>query len=479
MREANISDNSDREVSVDLQLYLEREISDRDYLDSVKPETFLNMLMSLEKDIPLSQDYLNRIAQVAYERYKARNIEQDIPPLAILPDSVTAKEVRKILGDRINYALVFGAESVYFQDTVHALSVDSRGLDGPNILGVHTDWLSADGQRFRRAMLVDETGSVIEMAFQRPVAINVVQILHLPLKNEMQIHRKLSRLFQNNGILQINPYHGGSERGDDKSWSHELWSQHRSEIPRYVLIPRGSSSEQILDLLGNFIGQIKVSSVVVQPNKGTEGRKVKKFDNISQLCGPVVKYIENQILPEDDAIIREKRGNVRYKAPSDFPVNITFRINVAWNGWEFVAESGYAQIAKDKDTFPASRGRDGKIIGINDAFNCLYYQKGGEWIRLILADADIEAIKMAAVKAATSLNSGLKIEDYLKHLGVDIILEVKENDIIPVVLEANSRPAGLSYSCEIVGISAKKPRLGISSEIFRFLELNMVKSKNE
>lgn len=474
-----------RDISIELQYYLEDEIQRKNILDPVVPADFLNILLSSKKSIPSDRGYLNRIAQVAYERYTARRITHDAPTITIVPVPFTKQQTEKLLGDRLNYVVIFGAESIYFQDTVHALAVDSYYSGGVNVLGVDIDWISPSGESVERAIIVDETGLVKEVALEESVPIHIVQILHLPLKSERQIHRKLSIQFHDRGILQINPYADSSERADDKSWTHNLWNQWEQEIefPKYTLIPQGSSQEEIFEILNLFAKKILNSDLVVQTNRGTEGHKVEKFFVGKNLKTPstflpIVKYIIDQILPEDDAIVRERRGNVRYRdaenhAPNLF-VNVSFRINVAWNGSAFAAESGYAQVAKDDKTFPASRGRSGNIVDINKALANLYYLRGGRWTRLILRSEDIKAMETAAIRAAHALIAGLNVENYLKLMGIDILMEVKEQkeaifSVIPVVLEANSRPAGLSHSSEIVGISDKKPQPRISKEIFRFL----------
>jgi len=458
----------DEDISIALQHYLEAEVQRRKPANPVTPADFLEMLLSSDAGfgIPIDRDYLTRIAQVAHERHTARRVDRDAPTLTIDPKLLTKRQMSEILGDRLNYVLVFGAESIYFQDTVHALALDGRRHGGVNVLGVHINWISHDGRSVKRALIEDENGLVKEMAFAEPVPVHVVQILHLPLKNERRIHRELSRRFCDSGILQINPY-AASDRADNKAQTHALLEQCEQEIasPKYALIKQGSPSSEIIKRLKSLVEDTQSHELVVQPNRGTEGRKVEKFDggNLSQ----IVEYIKAQILPEDDAIVREKRGNVRYK---DRLLNVAFRVNVAWNGSEFAAESGYAQIAKDEMTFAASRGRGGEIVDINEALSELYCFRDGKWVRFIPMGEDVAAIKDAAIKAAHALNAGLEADDYLKLMGIDILLEVdRAGHLTPVVLEANPRPAGLSHSSEIMGISSRKPQPRVSLEVFRFL----------
>ncbi len=397
--------------------------------------------------------------------------------LTIVSTPLTRQRTYELLADRLNYVVIFGAESIYFQDTIHALATDSSDSGGVNVLGAHIDWISSNGKSIMRALAVGKDGLVKEMAFEEPVTIHVAQILHLPLKHERQLHRKLSIWFRDRGIPQINPYEGGSERADDKAWTHDLWDRYGQNIssPGHVLIPQHNSPEEIARKLNAFIQNARKWDLVVQPNRGTEGRKVEKFaiGECPKPQSPIVRYIKDHILPEDDAIVREQRGNVRYmdSASGSF-LNVALRINVAWNGSELVAESGYAQIAKDEGTFPASRGRGGSIIDINDAIANLYYQADGRWIRLIPADQDVAAMRTAAINAAYGLNAGLDLDRYLKFVGIDILLEAEHTganalNVIPVVLEANPRPAGLSQSSEIIGVSARKAHLRVSKEIFR------------
>jgi len=151
--------------------------------------------------------------------------------------------------------------------------------------------------------------------------------------------------------------------------------------------------------------------------------------------------------------------------------NTTFRINVAWNGREFVAESGYAQVARDENTFPASRGRGGKIVDINHALSCLYYFKDNTWKRFIPTEDNISKIKSSAVDAAYRLNVDLPQSEYLKFMGIDIILEANDTNMTPIFLEANPRPAGLAQSTEIIGISNREPTPLVSKGIFHYLIL--------
>lgn len=456
---------NDEELSLSLQKYLEITFQNKRN-SSLKLNDFLYALYSL-KDISSDHDYMLRVAQVGYERHIGIVSGYEPPYLIIKKNAVNKDEV---LGDRLNFVIVFGAESIYFQDTISAIALDNlRCGNIVNVLGVHIEWLSNDYRYINRALLVGETGIVKEIAFNNPVPLNIVQILHLPTKNEIHIHKELSKHFREANIYQINPYENASERADDKSYTHKLLYQHNIISPDHIIIPKNSLPRNITSILRNF----NKNSVVVLPNKGTEGQKVEKFDlpNNVEITEntPIVKYLQDHILPYDDAIIREKRGNVKYFNGSEY-LDVTFRVNVFWNGIRFIAESGYAQLAKDEHTFPASRGRGGSIIDINKSFGNLYYFRNNTWKKLMLSEDDIDKIKSSAENSAFAINDGLDVKNFLKAMGIDVILEVDER-VNPILLEINPRPAGLSCSYKVAGISEHASVLMVSTELFRIFNV--------
>jgi hypothetical protein len=78
-------------------------------------------------------------------------------------------------------------------------------------------------------------------------------------------------------------------------------------------------------------------------------------------------------------------------------------------------------------------------------------------------------VKKTAVNAASLLNERLTPIEYIKFLGIDILLEVSFSPagVIPVVLEANSRPAGLAQSYKITRMNGtKKPELMVAYGLF-------------
>ena len=231
---------------VALQHYLESEVQRGNVSNSITDADFLQILQAKIGVLPYTdKNYLLRIAQVAYERYTAQNVIADAPTMIIIPTPLNSQQMDDLLGDRRNYVLAFAAESIFFQDTVHALATDSHYCGEVNVLGAHIDWLSADDSGVNRAIIMDGDGIVKEVGFHRPVSIHVIQILHLPLKNECQLHRDLSARF-GKGIIKINPF-DSSKRADNKACTHSFWNQYEREIvsPKHILIPQGSSWDEI------------------------------------------------------------------------------------------------------------------------------------------------------------------------------------------------------------------------------------------
>lgn len=414
--------------------------------------------------------YLRRVAEISIERLHAG---PDAPSLRISPNPVLPDTLRGI-----NFGLVFSAETIYFQDTVLALQTDEEGSrpEGAlriNVLGIRADWLARDGRGARRALHVDGSGRIREVGFEKPLPLDIIGVSHLPRVRERALHEEISCTCARAGIEQINPYET-SLRADDKAWTHRLWGAQGIPAPTFCVIPRRSEGKRILSLLREFLKTMwrtKYVDIVLQPNTGTEGAGVERFriqgDEFRTMDGmhPAVLHAAS-LASSDDVLVREARGNVRFLSPDGGYRTVTFRINVAWNGRGFVAESGYAQVAPEEETFVASRGRGGEIVGIGDALSNLWRLGPRGWERLILRKEEIGCIKRRAVEAVEALHSGLDEGVCLKLVGVDVLLEV---GALPIALEVNPRPAGLAQSGEIPEILNVRGKPRISVGLFEYM----------
>jgi hypothetical protein len=455
-----------------------------------------------------NEEYLTRVKNMILER--RQSLDSSAPCLRIAAYPMTREQIDNRLGERPNLGLIFGAESIYFQDTVHGLQNDAL-MEEPftpvNVLGVHYRWLTENGKETRRALLTDENGFIKDVLFERNVPLHAVQILHLPQKKEMEIHRQISAQYHKKNILQINPWHVSFQRADNKFMSYTLW-KNKINTPASCLIAKNTSHFKTKEILEKFSKEISRNKIIVLPNQGTEGLLVRPFDmENSQEMDNAINYICEHILPLDDCLVRETQGNTfclvqETVVPEYRPLSL--RIHVAWDGKEYHAESGYVQISNNQYNPITSLSQGGKIIPLSEAFLNLYYQKLDKernviWEKYLLKDDDILQIKNVACHAILLVNQGLDKEDYLKFAGIDLLLEVEERNIemasgkkrthsrrrefnlTPIVLEINPRPAGLAHSYQLsidkLRDGMKCPKLKISRSLFQYIRAMMKKEK--
>jgi hypothetical protein len=213
---------------------------------------------------------------------------------------------------------------------------------------------------------------------------------------------------------------------------------------------------------------------------GTEGDGVALFK--ATACREIARYIKDRIGPDSEALIREERGNVRFLPETEKEKGgrrIALRINVAWNGRNFVAESGYAQVARDEDHFVASRGRGGALVPLSTALAHLYRATDDGWVRVTPSEDDLARIRQTAVYAAQALNEGNCESEYIKLLGIDLLVEVDEAGRFTLLaLEANPRPAGLAQSWELPRTLREAVEPKVTFGLFDFIRKQGSKSRD-
>ena len=402
--------------------------------------------------VPLlsSSPYRGRLLDVAIERLR---VGSDAPSLRLAPRPLQPE------CDVAAFGLIFGAEAVLFQDTVLALQADARTEHGPEglgigVLGIHHTWLD-DEMRANRALVVDRPGRVCEVAFEKPCTLDVVQVLHLARDDEIERHEALSSDLHRAGVPQVNPYALPTQRADNKMLACEAFQRFADtktlRTPETRLVRRGSAPSDVAAAMRALLAGEAERLFVAQPAHGTEGRQVEagrvqaNDPDIPTGRHALVSHAVDEVLTRDDLILRVARGNVRVVEDGQ-RLPVTFRVNVAWDGQAFVAESGFAQVAQDEQAFVASRGRGGRLMPLDDALRALCYWAGTNWRRIAPSDIDLARIRVASENAMLALNHGVSEADYLQHAGVDLVLEAGESGILPVVLEVNARPAGLAGS---------------------------------
>ncbi|OGS27619.1 MAG: hypothetical protein A2297_02625 [Elusimicrobia bacterium RIFOXYB2_FULL_48_7] len=428
--------------------------------------------MSVPQDI----SYLERAGEAKAEKLL---LGDNADELFVEPAPVTDARFEK----NRNFGLIFGAESILIQDTILAFQTDeitSRPSGGPeiNILGVHYKWLT-DGGRAKRALIVDlETLIVKDVVFSEPVSLDFTQILHLPSSNERQLHETLSQTFSKiSKITQLNSYSGVSQRADDKMRAYELLkADGKTVVPATILIKKSEKPESVRGAVKKIAGSIS-GSIVVQPNTGTEGKNVRKFD----AAEAAADYILKNIFLDDDALVREERGNLYCLVPGQEDRGyrrVVLRVNACYNGSGFSAESWYAQVAGDEKSFVTSPSSGGSVMYVDKIAGGFYYKTGqkqvksAKFAKFALGAEEIKTITDTVAECALAVNAGLDEKTSLKMMGIDIIPEIKleagELKLLPVVLDINPRPAGLARLREI-SAAGSNPAPMISHSLFTWL----------
>jgi hypothetical protein len=203
----------------------------------------------------------------------------------------------------------------------------------------------------------------------------------------------------------------------------------------------------------------RFSEIVVKPNRGTEGEQVAFL----QRGQPQVKELLEAHLvscwQKGVAIVQQRRDGVFFRNPTQ-GINqaLALRLIVVFDGERYYLESGYAQLGQ-YEGHPASCGRGGHIIPIDKALSGLAYRNKAVRIE----PKDWGKIRMQAERAA-GLFRGLML------MGLDILLDYDNHgNVIPVFLEANPCPAGLSHSRFLTADPYVPASVGISLKLWEGL----------
>ncbi len=374
------------------------------------------------------EEFLRRVSDVALERIVT---EPAAPELCIaLGDALGPAESRAMLRGRTNVGVVFAA-TPGFTNELHTLMVDASdgnvGSDGRrllNVVGVRADWIGPKNTA-RRAILDDGQGGLVETDLSPPVALDAVLFLCLG-DSERNVHRALSDRFAE--ALRLNPYETAA-KCDDKLVTHVRLKAASVTTPPCLLVEGGTDAASLDRSVSLFVGETGSHRLVAQPRFGTEGAGVTPFEWSPAKSAEVVATLVRLQREHGDLVVRPLVGNVRFGSPS---VSADLRINVAWNGAAFVAESAYLQVARDPIEVASSPGRGGRIVKLSE----------GALDGLALDDDEVGRVLAEAEKAATAFWSG----EPCCLVGVDVKLERGPKGLEAWVLDVNPRPSGLGYS---------------------------------
>lgn len=351
------------------------------------------------------------------------------------------------------HALVFSAYP-HAANELYPLLIDAyvAGLQTAccpsyQVVGVHEQWLCDGG--FRRAILfTEEDQGLLEANIDNHPRIRSAQVLALDLAEEHAAHRRIeSRL---PGIPLLNPS-GGAARLDDKIWTGRCWQLAGLATPAFAVL---RPNDDWRTTMQHFAGGRK--TLVVKPVDGTEGRQVavlREGEWPSQVAEPLLAMADCD--------------TVRYHA-GNLPVRCTVRLNVCWDGSAAQVESGYAQVAGERDGI-ASAGRGGRIISLAELWSGLCRADGtsitpepADWMRLL------DTARDGATALATALGATMPALT-----GLDLLLDADVHDRLqPILLEANPRPSGMCHS-RFVADDGPGDEPGVSGKLWHHIRNNL------
>lgn len=401
-----------------------------------------NALLRSLTAVPL---YRRRLVDLALEAV----LSEPLAPEILLQSAATAwQALAAALPGTWNHAVIF-ASAAFFAHEFHPLAVDAcvhdcgrHGSPRINLLAAHADWLTGDGGLTRVLYLDLASGRLVETDLEVPLRPDSIQFLCLG-HAERELHAALARRFD---CLQANPA-PASALADDKAATLAAWSALGLDVPAYRTLVPGDTAAAF-DFLGRF------AEIVAKPNQATEGELVAFFRRgqaQAQARAELERHLQ-RCWRQGDALVQQRRDGLRFRDPASGQNHtLALRFNLAFDGKRYKLESGYAQLGRDQH-HPAACGRGGRIVPLDQALSGL--MSGGQPIRP--DGMDWSGIRAQAERAA-GVFGGLLL------MGLDVLLDLDPHGhIVPVFLEANPRPAGLSHSRLLAGDPLGPAPVGVS-----------------
>ena len=375
--------------------------------------------------------YRHRIIELAMEAVLSEPLS---PETIIKPSYPPQHELSTALQGDWNHAIIFSS-ALFFSHDFYPLAVDafvhdSKNFGRPriNVLGVNKDWLNENGT-LKRIIYLDFTmGRLIETDLEIPIRPDSVQFLCLG-DQEISRHAALSQRFK---CKQVNPL-AVSKLADNKAATLSGWSALGLTIPAYKQVMAGELNTAL-----RFLDSVE--EIVIKPNQATEGKFVDFFRRDQAQSKIELERHLNNCWELGSTLVQQRCDSVIFRNPATGTTHsLALRLNLAYDGERFCLESGYAQLGVNEH-YSAACGRGGHIVSINEVLSGLISRYDTKGKSIELSEKDWARIREQSEQAA-GLFPGLLL------IGLDVLLDHDANgNIIPVFLEANPRPAGLSHS---------------------------------
>jgi len=364
---------------------------------------------------------------------------------------MTPTELGEELPGRFQHALVVG-ELQFATEEIFPLILDAYGHDlrcfGEvmlNVIGVHQSWLNESGEATRLIYYNHARRELLECELAQPLKFQSCQCLYLG-REETRLHEALGGKLS--AIMQVNSYELSSFC-DDKYRTATVLQEEGVRTPKAAIVS-GERAGALCEVLADA-GLDNCTSLVVQPNRGTEGAGAAVLQLNRGDAGSLIAleaYVA-QLFEQgcQQVLIRERIDGVRLIA-EEISLATSTRINVCWDGNRGHAESAYVQIAGPSLPEIASVGRGGAIVTLSQDIMAT----------VGITHDELSLLRCAASAAVVAVVRAVNPAEAVALLGVDVLLERTEKGSFAWILEINSRPAGLSHSdlldtCE-PGVSA-------------------------
>jgi len=350
----------------------------------------------------------------------------------LAPEIILAPGSRALSPHPPLHALVFSAFT-HCAHELYSLLVDALTA-GVHAAGAHESWV-AEGT-LRRAILLDaEADRLLEVDLDPPASVASAQALALDLTREAESHQKIESALT---VPLTNPY-AGARCLDDKVWTAAAWANAGLEAPAYLSFAPDAADGEMRAVLADWLCS-HTPALVVKPADGTEGRGVELVDFGRPGGGAACFAHLNRLIARGPALVMEERGQLRFTS-SQGAVRFTLRLNVCWDGDRAWAESGCAQAAGDPAGI-ASAGRGGRVTPLIEVWQNLQRSDGTPFTPTA---ADWQTV-LGAAEAGTAALARAIGPAMSRLIGIDLLLDLEADRIVPVLLEANPRPAGMSHA---------------------------------
>ena len=342
-------------------------------------------------------------------------------------------------------AIVYGTDGDYIKEVLSFFQLRELRRGGDRKF-IAVPW--GGGPSDRKVWSVNDRFEIEEETLDRFPAFREAVILNLPATAENSLHGKIARFLQKRRVILFNPYPASLRAGDKYGTISRLAAKNIA-VPEAFLLRR-SDAPRITAWLGAFLTRHKADGFYIQPNEGTEGRETYFVEASDFRKSPIFALgAVSGILRDRDVIVRKARGNVFFnkkEEPERGYRPVTFRVFLCQPEDKVEADLGFAEIGASGDDFITSPEKGGRIITPAEAMAGLYYGQADVFRRLVLTGEEQRSLAACAVRALAAFNSGLRQK--LRIAGVDLLLEVADGKVQPIVLEINPRPSGLDKLAE-------------------------------